>query len=162
MRMRPSHPMLAACLFLMWVLLTQSFSAGQLLLGAVVALLASETMRALRPKPFKMRSVRAMLHLAGIVLVDILRSNLAVARIVLFSPRERVSGFVSLPLDLRDPHGLTALALIITATPGTMWVQLDRARDSLLVHVLDMVDEDAWIRLIKGRYEALLMEIFEG
>lgn len=156
-----SHPLLAACLFLMWVLLTQSFSAGQLLLGAVVAVLASETMRALRPAPIRVRSVRSMLRLAGIVLADIVRSNIAVARIVIFAPRSRVSGFVSLPLDLRDPHGLTVLALIITATPGTMWVQFDRAKDTLLVHVLDLVDEEEWIRLIKNRYEALLMEIFE-
>ena len=161
MRWRLSHPLLAACLFMMWVLMTQSFSAGQLLLGAVVAILASETMTALRPKPFRFRSVRAAARLAVIVLADILRSNLAVSRVVLFLPRKRISGFVTLPLDLRDEYGLTVLALIITATPGTMWVQLDSARHTLLVHVLDLVDEEDWIRLIKGRYEALLMEIFE-
>jgi multicomponent K+:H+ antiporter subunit E len=161
MRWRLSHPLLAVCLFVMWLLLTQSFSAGQLLVGAIVAVLASETMRALRPAPIKVRSVRSMLRLAGVVLVDILRSNIAVARIVLFSPRHRVSGFVTLPLDLRDQHGLTVLALIITATPGTMWIQFDRAKETLLVHVLDLVDEAEWVRLIKGRYETLLMEIFE-
>ena len=31
----------------------------------------------------------------------------------------------------------------------------------LLIHVLDLVDKDEWVALIKNRYEALLMEIFE-
>ena len=58
--------------------------------------------------------------------------------------------------------GLTVLALIVTATPGTAWVQFQRASGSLLIHVFDLVDEDEWIRLLKTRYEALLVEIFES
>ena len=37
----------------------------------------------------------------------------------------------------------------------------DAAKGILLLHVLDLVDETAWIRLIKDRYERRLMEIFE-
>ena len=29
------------------------------------------------------------------------------------------------------------------------------------VHVLDLVDESEWVERIKGRYERLLLEIFE-
>ena len=29
------------------------------------------------------------------------------------------------------------------------------------LHVFDLVAEDEWIGLIKGRYESLLLEIFE-
>lgn len=161
MRWRLSYPLLALCLFLMWVLMTQSFSAGQLLLGAAVAILASQTITALRPQPIRARSIQTALRLAGRVLVDVFRSNLAVARVVLWMPRKRVSGFVTIPLDLRNEYGLTVLAMILTATPGTMWVQFDGARHTLLLHVLDLIDEDEWIRLIKGRYEAALMEIFQ-
>jgi len=71
-----------------------------------------------------------------------------------------VAGFVQVPLALRNINGLAILACIITATPGTIWVQFDRSEGILLIHVLDLVDEDEWIRLIKNRYESLLMEIF--
>jgi multicomponent K+:H+ antiporter subunit E len=155
------YPLLTLALFAMWLLLTQSFSPGQALLGAVVALLAVRGVAALRPEPTPIRSWRAVLRLTGIVAVDIVRSNFAVARIVLFPRREMVSAFVRLPVDLTDRHALTGLALIITATPGTCWVQFDRSEGILLVHVLDLIDEDAWIHLIKDRYESLLMEIFE-
>jgi multicomponent K+:H+ antiporter subunit E len=62
---------------------------------------------------------------------------------------------------MRDPYGLAALACIITATPGTVWVEYDSARGTMLLHVLDLLDEEAWIRIIKDRYERRLMEMFE-
>lgn len=155
------YPMLALGLFVMWLLLTQSFSPAQILLGAIVAFLAVHAMAALRVESPRFGSPRAVVALMFDILFDIVRSNFAVARIVLFPRGKRVAGFVRFPLELRDRNGLAVLALIITATPGTVWVQFDRARGVLLVHVLDLVDEEAWVRLIKQRYETRLMEIFE-
>ena len=101
-----------------------------------------------------------MLVLLGLVLRDIVRSNIAVARIVL-GGREVHSGFVKIPLDLADAHGLAVLAGIVTATPGTVWVDHDAATSMLTLHVLDLKSETEWIDWIKGRYERLLMGIFE-
>ena len=58
--------------------------------------------------------------------VDIVHSNVAVGRIVLGLSGKRAirSGFLEIPLDLRDPHGLAALATIVTSTPGTVWVDI--------------------------------------
>ena len=75
--------------------------------------------------------------------------------------RERVAGFVAIPLDLRDRTGLAVLACIVTSTPGTAWIEYGADSGVLLIHVLDLVDEEAWVTLIKTRYEAMLMEIFE-
>lgn len=154
------YPLLALALFGMWVLLT-GFSPGHVLLGAVLALLVSRVMLTLAPTPPRMRFGPAIPKLLGMVLVDIVRSNIAVARIVLFNPRERKSGFIRLPIDLTNPNALAALAIIITATPGTLWLQHDVRNNVVLIHVLDLIDEKEWIQLIKDRYERLLMEIFE-
>ncbi|MDB5668685.1 MAG: cation:proton antiporter [Alphaproteobacteria bacterium] len=154
------YPLLALALFVMWLLLTQSFSPGQALLGAMVTFLAVLGIAALRPRPSPIRSWRALVRLMALVAIDIVRSNFAVAWIVLFPRSGMVSSFVRLPVDLTDRNALTVLALIVTATPGTCWVQFDRSEGVLLVHVLDLVDEQAWIRLIKDRYETLLMEVF--
>jgi hypothetical protein len=90
-----------------------------------------------------------------------LRSNIAVARIILGFGRKRwTSGFVEIPLELRDPFGLAALACIITSTPGTLWVNFNEGSGTLTIHVLDLVDKAEWARIIKGRYERLLLEIF--
>ncbi|MFV0623199.1 Na+/H+ antiporter subunit E [Sphingomonas sp. ac-8] len=154
------HPVLTLALLAMWLLLQQSLSLGQILLGSLVAVIAARGFAALRPTPGRIRFGRAMLRLIGIVLIDIVRSNLAVGRIVLLRPANRKAGFLRIPLDLTNRHGLATLAIITTATPGTLWVQHDAARNLLLLHILDLTDEDYWIRLIKGRYERLLMEVF--
>jgi multicomponent K+:H+ antiporter subunit E len=100
--------------------------------------------------------------LAGTVLLDIVRSNLAVAAIVLRpGTAGRVAGFVDIPLDTREPAALAALACIITATPGTAWAKYDSEANVVTIHVLDLVDGPAVARTIKARYEAKLREVFE-
>jgi multicomponent K+:H+ antiporter subunit E len=63
-------------------------------------------------------------------------------------------------LALRDPQALAALATILTATPGTAWVEFDSEDGWLLLHVLDLIEEESWVRIVKDRYEQRLMEIF--
>jgi len=162
MRWLLPYPLLSAALLVLWLLLNQSVSTGHVVLGAVLAVLASWAMAALRPEKPRIRRPGAALRLAGLVLLDILRSNIAVGRIIVRSREPGVNaGFMTIPLDLRSRHGLAVLSIIITSTPGTIWVNYDAARGTLLLHVLDLVDETVWIQLIKGRYERRLMEIFE-
>ena len=68
------------------------------------------------------------------------------------------SGFLDIPLELRDPHALAILAAIVTSTPGTAWAGLSPDGRTLTLHVLDLKDEAAWIQTIKDRYERPLME----
>lgn len=153
-------PLLTLALLAMWILLT-GFSPGHMLFGAAVAVLVSRTMLSLRPERPTLRLGRAAVRLALIVFVDIIRSNIAIATIILLRPPERNSGFVELSTALRSPDALAMLAIIITATPGSLWVQHDAHRHIILIHVLDLVDEQQWARLIQERYEKLLIEIFE-
>ncbi|MBO1905860.1 Na+/H+ antiporter subunit E [Microvirga sp. 3-52] len=156
------YPLLSAALLALWLLLNQSVSPGHLVLGSVLAVLASWAMAALRPEKPRIRRPGAALRLAGMVLIDILRSNLAVGRIIVRSREPGVNaGFLTIPLDLRDRQGLAVLSVIITSTPGTIWVSYDAAKGTLLLHVLDLIDETVWVRTIKDRYERRLMEIFE-
>jgi multicomponent K+:H+ antiporter subunit E len=155
-------PLLSACLLGMWLLLNQTLSAGHILLGGLLALLGGWLMTALQPAIGRVRNPRAIVTLAFLVLADIIRSNIAVAQIILgLRDRRVMSGFLNIPIDMRNRYGLAALACIITATPGTLWVQFDPRNGMLMIHVLDLIDESVWIDTIKGRYERLLLEIFE-
>ncbi|HYI87682.1 MAG TPA: Na+/H+ antiporter subunit E [Burkholderiales bacterium] len=150
-------------LFALWLILNESLAPGHLLLGAVLALGGVALYSRLQPAANHMRNrPLAVLRLLGLVLADIVRSNVAVARIVLgLGASKRTATFLSLPLELRHPGALAVVACIITATPGTTWVRYDRAAGVVTIHVLDLVDEQAWIRLFKERYEICLLEIFE-
>ena len=146
-------------LLLFWLALNQTLSPGQVLIGLMVATSGTLILRTLDTPPSGVRRLASAVRLLGRVLIDIVRSNLAVARIILGRPPVK-SGFVDIPLDLHSAHGLATLACIITATPGTLWVSHDDGRNSLRIHVLDLINEEEWIRTIKGRYEQLLLEIF--
>jgi multicomponent K+:H+ antiporter subunit E len=155
------YPLLSASLLVMWLLLNR-FSVGHVIVGGVIALAASLVMSALQPAKPRLRRWDKIPRLAWIVLVDILQSNVAVAGIILQGKRQqRRPGFVTIPLELRDRTGLAVLACIITTTPGTAWIEYHAGSGRVLIHVLDLVDEQIWIDQIKSRYERPLMEIFE-
>ncbi|MEP7313620.1 MAG: Na+/H+ antiporter subunit E [Pseudomonadota bacterium] len=147
----------------MWLLLNSTLAFGHIVLGLTIALLMVFGFRAVRPLQPTLRRPQMALLLLWRVFVDILRSNLGVARVVLglYGKRTPRSGFVDIPLDMRDAHGLAALATIVTSTPGTIWVNLSPDGATLTLHVLDIRDEKGWIDTIKHRYESLLIEIFE-
>jgi multicomponent K+:H+ antiporter subunit E len=160
MRILP-YPILSACLLAMWLILNQSVSPGQILLGCMVGIAGGMAISTLQIPSGRVHRPLAIIRLAFIVLSDIIRSNVAVAGIVLTPGREAKSGFLTVKLDLRNEYALSILACMLTSTPGTVWVNFDSAKGVLLLHVLDLVDEQTWIDLIKNRYERLLMEIFE-
>lgn len=158
-RFLPS-PVLSGVIFVLWLLLSQSLDAASLLFGALLAVAAPALTASLRPTPVRVRRPGVVVRLLLRVLWDSLRSNVAVMAQVL-GRRDFRSGFVRVPLDVRDPNALAVLAMIVTATPGTAWAELAFDRSVLLLHVLALEDEAAVVATIKSRYERPLMEIFE-
>jgi multicomponent K+:H+ antiporter subunit E len=156
-------PVLAIALALMWLLMNDTVSTGQVVLGILLALLLTFWSAKLRPLRPRLYRPQLAIGLLWTVFVDIVRSNIAVGRIILGLVGERSirSAFLDIPLELRDPHGLAVLATIITSTPGTVWVDFDAERGLLTLHVLDLRDEEGWIRTIKEHYERPLIGIFQ-
>lgn len=158
------HPILSLCLFGASVLLSGSVAPPSLALALLMALAAPQIMRVLEVEPVRVGKPLTLLSFALVVARDIIRSNWEVALVVLglnASRENRVSGFVHIPLEMRDRYGLAVLAVVITSTPGTIWVEYEDATGVLLLHILDLREGDDWAERIKNRYERRLMEIFE-
>jgi multicomponent K+:H+ antiporter subunit E len=160
---RRVQPVLVGVLLATWLLLNQSVAAGHIVLGLGLGVALAWATSVMRPAQPRLRHV----HLIGLLILrvvrDVVRSNVDVARIVLGLVRGRDvrAGFVSIPLQMQDPHGLAVLACIVTSTPGTVWVDHDPATRILTLHVLDLKDDGAWTAWIKTHYETLLLRIFE-
>lgn len=156
------YPVLFVGLFAMWLLVQQSLGVGQSIMALIIAFAATHAMAALTPEQPKIRNVHKIFQLIALVSVDVVRSNYAVARIILEgSKKEQTSGFVLMELKLQDKVGLAVLSCILTATPGSAWLEYNAAENTVLIHVLDLVDEQEWVATIRHRYEALLLEIFQ-
>ena len=155
-------PLFSLVLLAMWLVLNGTLAAIHVLLGGALGLVGGLILARLQgPLGRTRRRVSTAAVLFWLMFVDIVRSNIAVGRIALYpGTRGRTAGFLQLPLEIRHPGGLAVLACVITATPGTSWAVYDAERNILTIHVLDLVDEAAWIRQFKQRYEQRLMEIF--
>lgn len=152
-------PLLSLSLFALWLVLNPPPSAAQVLMATIVALAIPVVTAPLRPT---LPRIRRPLLLARLILRvghDLLLSNVHVAAALLRSRPPR-SAYVTIPLELDDPSGLAALAIITTGVPGTVWVELARDKRSVRLHVFDLEDPEAFVRDYKDRYERPLQEIY--
>ncbi|GAP74961.1 MULTISPECIES: Na+/H+ antiporter subunit E [Pseudoalteromonas] len=165
-------PFRTILLFAVWLLLNNSVSPGHLILGAVLAIVIPLSIAPFRkPQPLILRPGLAFKQLL-IVLWDIITANVEVA-IKILGPSKRLRpGFIKVPLDLKHDLPITMLASTVSLTPGTVSAEVYPIPESLpqgqepeqrflLIHVLDMGDEQELINSIKSRYEAPLKEIFQ-
>jgi multicomponent K+:H+ antiporter subunit E len=156
------HPALSATVALVWMLLANELSAGTVVLAVVVGIAVPKFTSVYWPDRARVGKPRMILEFLAVVLYDIVVSNVEVARLVLFRRAGSLrSRFITVPLELRSPEAITVLAGTITMTPGTLTVDFDRQTHSLLVHCLEVTDEDAAVAAIKERYERRLRSIFQ-
>jgi multicomponent K+:H+ antiporter subunit E len=154
-------PLMSVALFAIWLGLVRSTSVGQVLLGILLAVVAPILAAPLRPT-MRVRSPRAVVRFIARVAADVVLFNFEVARGVIgWRWRPPQSKFVVVPLELRDPVGLTVLAMVTTVVPGTVWSELALDRSKLLLHAWDVDEEAAFVARFKARYELPLREIFE-
>ena len=155
-------PLLSLALLAIWLVLNRDYSLGQVLLGALVATIVPQMTQSLRPTPVRIRHLGVAFRLFMQVGWDVIVWNWRVLLGTL-ATHERLphGGFITVPLDLRDPSGLAVLAAIMCVIPGTIWSEIALDRSALLVHIFDLADAQDEIELIKTRYERPLMEIFE-
>jgi multicomponent Na+:H+ antiporter subunit E len=90
---------------------------------------------------------------------ELVKANIAVLKVVL-RPRIRVrSGVIAVPTELTDALALTALANLITLTPGTLTLDISPDRRYLFVHTLNLDDPEAVKRDIQMGFERYLREL---
>jgi len=158
-RWLPSLPV-SVTVFCFWLLMNDEISVGQVVMALVLALVIPPFAARLDREFARIGRLRSVPRMLGVLLWDIVQANVTVALQVLGPERKIRPGFIWVPLDIDNIHGIAALTSIITLTPGTVSSALSDDRRHLLVHVLNLDDADDVIRQIKTRYEAPLMEIF--
>ncbi|HEY6133728.1 MAG TPA: Na+/H+ antiporter subunit E [Rubrivivax sp.] len=156
------YPALSALLALMWLALQQSLAVPQLITAALLGLAVPRLVAGFLGPANQPWHPALILRFMGIVLWDIVVSNLTVARIVLNPWSAPQPAWVEVPLDIEHPLAIMLFASIITTTPGTVSAVVDEPGRRILVHALDCADPQGAALQMKQRYEAPLRRIFEG
>jgi multicomponent K+:H+ antiporter subunit E len=156
------HPYLTLLLVVVWQMLVNKVTPGNLVLGLILGLIIPMITAPYWPDRPRLRSIPRIVEYVAVVIWDICVANVQVAIIILFKANANTRpAWITIPLELKTPEAITVLAGTITMTPGTVSSDLSADGRSLLVHCLDAPDPDAVRDDIKARYERRLMEIFE-
>ena len=155
------YPLLSLALAASWVMLGNALSLNAVVMGLIVGLVIPPLTAAFWPNRPEMHKPLKLIVYFLLVVWDIVIANVTVAKIILTVPNDRLaSHYITLPLTLRSPEGISLLAGTITMTPGTVSCELSADGRSLLVHALHAPDPDAARDEMLNRYEARLLEIF--
>lgn len=155
------HPWLSLTILLVWMMLVNRFAWGSLVFAAILAVVVPAATAPWWPdRPILQRPLKLPEYVA-VVIWDIIKANIAVARIVLFLPnRDLRPCWLPVPLRLTSPEAIAVLSGTITLTPGTVTCSISEDGRHLLVHCLHAPDPDAVRAEIIDRYESRLLEIF--
>ncbi|MEP9350460.1 Na+/H+ antiporter subunit E [Xanthobacter sp. KR7-225] len=156
------HPLLTVLVTLVFILLMNAVTPGVVVLGLVLGIAIPLVTAPFWPGRPRLKAPLAIAEYAGLVLWDIVVSNIEVARLILFRRGDSLrTHYVAVPLDLSTPEAIAMLAGTITMTPGTVSADLSADGKALLVHCLETADPQATVAAIKARYERRLKRIFE-
>ena len=155
------HTVLSLFLLITWLLLNNTISIGHIVFGTVFAILIPWFTTRFWPEKICLGSPKVIIKFFFIVIYDIIKANITVAKLIL-GPKEYLNpGFLEVDLDIKNPLGISVLASTISLTPGTVSSDLSFDKKTLIVHFLHIEDKKAEIQEIKKRYEKPLMEIFK-
>lgn len=156
------HPLMSIALIILWLLLNNTFSFGHILLGTLLGIMIPWFTNRFWPERPRICKRRLFLKFFFVTfLYDVVVANLNVVRLILQPDIAKLRPkFFEVPLDIADPMVISILANVISMTPGTVSTEISADKKTLIVHGLDVPDEQAAVAEIKSRYEATLKEIF--
>lgn len=153
-------PIMSLAVLLLWISLAPAPTVGHILLGLLLGWSIPWLTQSFWPDRPRVRRPLAGILLGIRVVGDILVANWQVARLVLGPLESLRPAFIEVPIDIDDPFVATLLGSIVSLTPGTVSIEIERQRRVLLVHALDVPDPAETVATIKSRYERPLKEIF--
>ncbi|MDY6801372.1 MAG: Na+/H+ antiporter subunit E [Bacteroidota bacterium] len=152
-------------LMVVWLLVNNSFSGQIIIIGiilsAFIALLFGTNLRVFDELKFTPKALGYTFIYLMVFLIELIKSNLDVARRVLTPSLPINPGIVKTKTILKSKMGRMILANSITLTPGTLTV--DIKDDTLYIHWIDVCCEDidkATQKIVK-KFEKHLIKIYD-
>lgn len=155
----PVQILINVVLALLWMFMNSNFTVTGFFVGYTLGIVVVFIMRRFLPGRFYMKRVYAILKLTIIFLVELIKSNFSVLRIVLSPKIDIHPGFFAYPTDLEDDWEIALLSALITLTPGTVIVAISDDQRTMYIHALDLEEADTEIEKIKQNFEAVIEEV---
>ncbi|MBD5457319.1 MAG: Na+/H+ antiporter subunit E [Lachnospiraceae bacterium] len=148
--------------FLLWVIFNGNFTLeiavfGVVIAAAVFAFTCKFADYSIEKEKMLFRSLFRILRYVVVLVIEIVKANFAVVRLILSEEEEAEPALVSFRADLKTAAGRSALANAITLTPGTITVLLE---DN--VYTVHCLDETLAEGINGSVFEEMIKEIEKG
>ena len=159
--------------FAFWILLTWSFSAQELIAGAVVSLCVAlfAARFFIHKKAGWLANPAKFFSCLGFWLcifpVELWKANVNMAKIVFGGCKNVNPGIVKVPTAMKSDYGVAAVSNAITLTPGTITMEVaedpQEQRNYLYVHWINVEETDPAKagEMIKGTLEKGLRRVWQ-
>ncbi|MDY6133909.1 MAG: Na+/H+ antiporter subunit E [Candidatus Limivicinus sp.] len=154
-----------------WILLTWSFSAQELIVGAVVSLAVAlfSARFFIHERSFwlfnPLRLLIALFYWLGVFMVELFKANWDMAKRCFGGCKKVNPGIVKVPVDLKSDYAQAALANSITLTPGTITMDIaeEDGQTYYYIHWIDVQKPSGKEAgdAIKGTLEKWLRRVWE-
>lgn len=143
----------------LWMFMNADFTVGSFVTGYIIGLVAVYMLRNFLPGRFYLKRLYWMVRLFFIFIIELVKANVDVVRIVMAPKIDIQPGFYAYPNDLEEEWEVALLSTLITLTPGTVVVAISEDYSIIYIHGLDMDDADAEIANIKTSFENVIKEV---
>ncbi|MCY1568628.1 Na+/H+ antiporter subunit E [Staphylococcus pettenkoferi] len=148
-------------LSLFWLLVTGSYTVNNFLLGLILGLLLVYLLRGVLPGRFYIITLYKVIKLIFVFLIELIKANIDVIRIVLQPSLKNEPAFFTYDTDLKTDWQVVLLSNLITLTPGTIVVGLSDDRTKIYIHAIDFGEKEEEIEGIKSSLEKVVREVGE-
>ncbi|ENJ4191224.1 Na+/H+ antiporter subunit E [Staphylococcus pseudintermedius] len=149
-------------LAIFWLFVSDSYTMNAFVLGYLFALLLVFLMRKLLPGRFYVITLYKVIKLVFVFLLELIKANIDVLRIILQPRIKNESAFFVYETDLEHPWQVALLSNLITLTPGTVVIGVNDDMKRLYIHFLNFSTKEEEVAGIKGSLEKAVREVGES
>ncbi|EOC0639448.1 Na+/H+ antiporter subunit E [Staphylococcus pseudintermedius] len=149
-------------LAIFWLFVSDSYTMNAFVLGYLFALLLVFLMRKLLPGRFYVITLYKVIKLVFVFLLELIKANIDVLRIILQPRIKNESAFFVYETDLEHPWQVALLSNLITLTPGTVVIGVNDDMKRLYIHCLNFSTKEEEVAGIKRSLEKAVREVGES
>ncbi|MCT1903833.1 Na+/H+ antiporter subunit E [Oceanobacillus sojae] len=155
----PFQILINVLLAVLWMFLQNEYTAVNFISGYIIGILILFIIRRFLKFDFYLKRVWAIIKLIYLFIVELIKANIDVVKVVLKPKQDHQPGIVAVRTQLESNFEISILAALITLTPGTISMDFSQDSKTIYVHSIDVPDKEAMIKDIQGSFEKAIMEV---
>lgn len=142
-----------------WMFIQKDYTTMSFISGYIFGLIALFVFRHFLQSPFYLFRVWAIIKLIWLFIIELIKANIDVVKIVLRPKLDNQPGIVAVETRLETNFEIATLAALISLTPGTVSMDFSEDSKTIYIHAIHVPDKEEMIDDIHNTFEQAIMEV---